>query len=87
MTATAATDLHEGAAVAATSPGPPHGSLEPGRDARGDRAANKDRLDACNKHRRLLFAIAYCMLGSVADADDNCRKPTSAGSRRSPATT
>jgi RNA polymerase sigma-70 factor, ECF subfamily len=41
-----------------------------GRDARGDRAADKDRLDAFNKHRRLLFAIAYRMLGSVADAED-----------------
>lgn len=30
----------------------------------------KDRLDAFNKHRTLLFAIAYRMLGSVADTED-----------------
>jgi len=28
------------------------------------------RLDAFNRHRKLLFAIAYRMLGSVADAED-----------------
>jgi RNA polymerase sigma-70 factor (ECF subfamily) len=30
----------------------------------------KDRLDAFNEHRKLLFAIAYRMLGSVADTED-----------------
>lgn len=40
------------------------------RDTRTDHAAGKDRLDAFNKHRKLLFAIAYRMLGSVADAED-----------------
>ena len=42
----------------------------PARDTRPDRTAGKDRLDTFNKHRKLLFAIAYRMLGSVADAED-----------------
>jgi RNA polymerase sigma-70 factor (ECF subfamily) len=29
-----------------------------------------DRLDAFDRHRRLLFTVAYQMLGSVADAED-----------------
>jgi RNA polymerase sigma-70 factor (ECF subfamily) len=35
-----------------------------------DRPPGLNRLDAFNKHRKLLFAIAYRMLGSVADAED-----------------
>jgi RNA polymerase sigma-70 factor (ECF subfamily) len=35
-----------------------------------DRPRGLNRLDAFNKHRKLLFAIAYRMLGSVADAED-----------------
>jgi RNA polymerase sigma-70 factor (ECF subfamily) len=35
-----------------------------------DRPPGLNRLEAFNKHRKLLFAIAYRMLGSVADAED-----------------
>jgi RNA polymerase sigma-70 factor (ECF subfamily) len=35
-----------------------------------DRPPAVNQLDAFNKHRKLLFAIAYRMLGSVADAED-----------------
>ena len=29
-----------------------------------------DLLDVFDRHRRLLFSVAYQMLGSVADAED-----------------
>jgi RNA polymerase sigma-70 factor (ECF subfamily) len=35
-----------------------------------ERPPGLNRLDAFNKHRKLLFAIAYRMLGCVADAED-----------------
>ncbi len=41
-----------------------------GRDANADCEASLNRLDAFNEHRKVLFAIAYRMLGSVADAED-----------------
>ena len=42
------------------------------RDAQYDRSDSlkRERLDAFNQHRSLLFAIAYRMLGSSADAED-----------------
>jgi len=39
-------------------------------DATTHQPSSLDRLDAFNTHRKLLFAIAYRMLGSVADAED-----------------
>jgi len=46
---------------------PPSGSR---RNAGRDRVVGKDRLEAFNEHRKLLFGIAYRMLGSVADTED-----------------
>src|SRR5438093_9372170 len=46
------------------------------RDAENDPGASPPRADGSNalalfeEHRRLLFSIAYRMLGSVADAED-----------------
>jgi RNA polymerase sigma-70 factor (ECF subfamily) len=42
----------------------------PDLDATTHQPPGLNRLDAFNTHRKLLFAIAYRMLGSVADAED-----------------
>ena len=41
----------------------------------GDSKAASDPLTAFNEYRNLLFAIAYRMLGTVADAEDVLQRP------------